>query len=103
MKKLVRAVVALTVLALGVVIVPPAQAKAPCRRCRAHHRGCVLQLSERVNRGDQIDSDAADHERGGQRSRRLHIRVVAYSFSYGPMADALLNAHDEGREGALAD
>jgi len=97
MKKLVRAVVALTVLALGVVIVPPAQAKAPAPPLSyTPPTGAFFNRPNSSSRAEQLIlmqqiMNAVDSVPAGS-----YIRFVAYSFSYGPMVSHLLDAHKRG-------
>ncbi len=89
MKKLVRAVVALTVLALGVVIVPPAQA-AYMPTPGVTFNDPTGSRGQQTVLMDQIIAAVNNVPAGSI------IRVVAYSFDYQPVADALIKAHDDG-------
>jgi phosphatidylserine/phosphatidylglycerophosphate/cardiolipin synthase-like enzyme len=97
MKKLVRVVAALAVLALGVVIAPPAQAKAPAPPLSyTPPTGAFFNRPNSSNRADQLIlmqqiMNAVDSVPAGS-----YIRFVAYSFSYGPMVGHLLDAHKRG-------
>jgi HKD family nuclease len=90
MKKLVRAVVALTVLALGVVIVPPAQAKA-----NTPPTGALFNIPNGSRTQQRAVMDPIMAAVGSVPAGSI-IRFVAYSFSWQPMADALIDAHDRG-------
>jgi phosphatidylserine/phosphatidylglycerophosphate/cardiolipin synthase-like enzyme len=93
MKKLVRVVVALAVLALGVVIVPPAQAKAPAPytpKTGALFNDPNGSLAEQQALMDPIVASVNSVPAGSI------IRFIAYSFSWDTMADALIDAHKRG-------
>ena len=96
MKKLVRAFVALTVLALGAVIVPPAQA-AYMPTAGATFNDPNGSRGQQTALMDQIIAAVNNVPAGSI------IRVVAYSFDYQPVADALIAAQETGRAGAAAD
>ena len=95
MKKLVRPLVALVVVMLGVVIVPPAQAKAPPPSSYSPQTGALFNnpdgtsaeqlalLNHITNAIDSVPENSI-------------IRIAAYSFSYQPMANALIAAHERG-------
>jgi phosphatidylserine/phosphatidylglycerophosphate/cardiolipin synthase-like enzyme len=92
MKKLVRAVVALAVLALGVVIAPPAQA-APSSytpKTGARFNDPNGTRDQQLALMDPIVNSVNSVPAGSI------IRFVAYSFSWQPMADALIAAHKRG-------
>ena len=91
MRKLFRAVVALSVLALGVVIVPPAQA-AYTPAAGATFNDPTGSRSQQTVLMDQIIAAVNNVPAGSV------IRVVAYSFDYQPMANALIKAHDRGAQ-----
>ena len=93
MKKFVRPLIALVVLALGIVIVPPAQAGSTCRHGRCHHS--IIRPDRALSRlalMDQIIAAVKNVPAGSV------IRVVAYSFDYQPMADALIAAKTRGAQ-----
>ena len=95
MKKLVRAVVALTVLALGVVIVPPAQAKAPAPLSYTPKTGALFNdpngtRDQQLTLMNQVRNAVNSVPAGS------NIRIVAYSFDYDDMAKALIAAHGRG-------
>ena len=95
MKKLVRPLVALVAVMLGVVIVPPAQAKAPPPSSYSPQTGALFNnpdgtsaeqlalLNHITNAIDSVPENSI-------------IRIAAYSFSYQPMANALIAAHQRG-------
>jgi PLD-like domain len=85
MKKLVRVVVALTVLALGVVIVPPAQAAYMPTPGVTFNDPTSTSRSQVLM--DQIIEAVNNVPKGSI------IRIVAYSFDYQDMANALIEAH----------
>jgi phosphatidylserine/phosphatidylglycerophosphate/cardiolipin synthase-like enzyme len=91
MRKLVRAVVALAVLALGAVIVPPAQA-AYMPTAGAAFNNPTGSRSQQTVLMDQIIAAVNNVPSGSV------IRVVAYSFDYQPMADALIAAKKRGAQ-----
>ena len=91
MKKLFRAVVALSLLALGVVIVPPAQA-AYMPTAGATFNDPTGPRSRQTALMDQIIAAVNNVPKGSI------IRFVAYSFDYQPMADALLAAKKRGAQ-----
>jgi phosphatidylserine/phosphatidylglycerophosphate/cardiolipin synthase-like enzyme len=91
-KKLVRVVVALAVLALGLVIVPPAQA-APSSytpKTGALFNDPNGTRDQQLALMDPIVNSVNSVPAGSI------IRFVAYSFSWQPMADALIAAHKRG-------
>ena len=91
MKKLVRVVVALAVLALGAVIVPPAQA-APS----SYTPTGALFNDPNGTRDQQLAlMDPIVNSVNSVPAGSI-IRFVAYSFSWQPMADALIAAHKRG-------
>jgi phosphatidylserine/phosphatidylglycerophosphate/cardiolipin synthase-like enzyme len=89
MKKLFRAVIALSVLALGVVIVPPAQA-AYMPTPGATFNNPLGARAQQTVLMDQI-IEAVNNVPAGS-----IIRFVAYSFDYDPMVTALSRAKDRG-------
>jgi phosphatidylserine/phosphatidylglycerophosphate/cardiolipin synthase-like enzyme len=89
MKKLVRAVVALMILALGVVVVPPAQA-AYAPTPGAAFNDPTGSRSQQTLLMDKI-MEAVDNVPAGS-----IIRFVAYSFDHQDMADALIAAKRRG-------
>jgi phosphatidylserine/phosphatidylglycerophosphate/cardiolipin synthase-like enzyme len=91
MRKLVRAVVALGVLALGAVIVPPAQA-AYMPTAGAAFNSPTGSRSQQTVLMDQIITAVNNVPSGSI------IRVVAYSFDYQPVADALIAAKKRGAQ-----
>jgi len=91
MKKLFRAVVALSLLALGVVIVPTAQA-AYMPKAGATFNDPSGSRDQQTVLMDQIIQAVNNVPKGSI------IRFVAYSFDYQPMADALLAAKKRGAE-----
>jgi phosphatidylserine/phosphatidylglycerophosphate/cardiolipin synthase-like enzyme len=91
MRKLVRAVVAIAVLALGAVIVPPAQA-AYMPTAGAAFNNPTGSRSQQTVLMDRIIAAVNNVPSGSI------IRVVAYSFDYQPMADALLAAKKRGAQ-----
>ena len=92
MRKLVRAVVALVVLALGMVIVPPAQAAYMPTAGATFNDPTGSSRTEQTALMDQI-IDAVNNVPSGS-----VIRFVAYSFDYQPMAHALLAAKKRGAQ-----
>lgn len=92
MKKLFRAVVALSLLALGVVIVPPAQAAYMPRA------GATFNDPSSPNRSDQTALMDQIIEAVNNVPKGSIIRFVAYSFDYKPMADALIAAKRNGAQ-----
>ena len=93
MRKLFRAVVALAVLSLGVVIVPAAQAAAYMPTPGATFNDPTSRTrSDQTRLMDQIIAAVNNVPKGSV------IRVVAYSFDYQPMAKALIKAHDRGAQ-----
>jgi phosphatidylserine/phosphatidylglycerophosphate/cardiolipin synthase-like enzyme len=91
MRKLFRAVVALAVLCLGVVIVPPAQA-AYTPAAGAAFNDPTGSRSEQTVLMDQIIAAVNNVPAGSI------IRVVAYSFDYKPVADAFIAAKRRGAQ-----
>src|SRR5215218_2556623 len=91
MRKLFRAVVALAVLSLGVVIVPPAQA-AYTPAAGAAFNDPTGSRGEQTVLMDQIITAVNNVPAGSV------IRVVAYSFDYKPVADALIAAKRRGAQ-----
>ena len=91
MKKLVRAVVALGVLALGAVIAPPAQA-AYMPTAGAAFNNPTGSRSQQTVLMDQIIAAVNNVPSGSI------IRIVAYSFDYQPVADALIAAKKRGAQ-----
>jgi phosphatidylserine/phosphatidylglycerophosphate/cardiolipin synthase-like enzyme len=91
MGKLVRAVVALAVLALGAVIVPPAQALYVPTAGAAFNNPSGSRSQQTVLM-DQIIAAVNNVPSGSV------IRVVAYSFDYKPVADALIAARRRGAQ-----
>ena len=91
MRKLFRAVVALVVLSLGVVIVPPAQA-AYTPAAGAAFNDPTGSRGEQTVLMDQIITAVNNVPAGSV------IRVVAYSFDYKPVADALIAAKRRGAQ-----
>jgi phosphatidylserine/phosphatidylglycerophosphate/cardiolipin synthase-like enzyme len=92
MRKLFRAVVALAVLSLGVVIVPPAQAAYMPTPGATFNDPTSRTRSDQTRLMDQIIAAVNNVPKGSV------IRVVAYSFDYQPMANALIKAHDRGAQ-----
>jgi phosphatidylserine/phosphatidylglycerophosphate/cardiolipin synthase-like enzyme len=93
MKKLVHPLVALVILALGLVIVPPAQAKATYMPAAGATFNDPTGLrSQQTALMDQI-IEATNNVPSGS-----IIRFVAYSFDYQPMVDALLAAKKRGAQ-----
>jgi phosphatidylserine/phosphatidylglycerophosphate/cardiolipin synthase-like enzyme len=91
MKKLVHPLVALVILALGMVIVPSAQAKATYTpQTGASFNDPLGSRSQQTVLMDQIIAAVNNVPKGSI------IRIVAYSFDYDPMAKALIKAHDNG-------
>jgi HKD family nuclease len=88
-KKLFRAVVALAVLSLGIIIVPPAQA-AYMPKDGVTFNDPTGQRGSPTALMDQI-IEAVDNVPKGS-----IIRIVAYSFDYEPMKLALFDAKDRG-------
>jgi hypothetical protein len=91
MNKLVRALVALAVLALGVVVVPPAKA-AYMPTAGAAFNNPTGSRSQQTVLMDQIIAAVNNVPSGSV------IRVVAYSFDYKPVADALIDAKRRGAQ-----
>jgi hypothetical protein len=91
MKKLVRPLIALVVLALGIVMVPPAQA-AYMPTAGATFNNPTGSRAQQTVLMDQIIAAVKNVPAGSV------IRVVAYSFDYQPMADALLAAKKRGAQ-----
>lgn len=91
MRKLVRAAVALAVLALGAVIVPPAQA-VYMPTAGAAFNDPTGSRSQQTVLMDRIIAAVNNVPSGSV------IRVVAYSFDYQPMADALIAAKKRGAQ-----
>jgi hypothetical protein len=89
MKKLVRPLIALVVLALGIVMVPPAQA-AYMPTAGATFNNPTGSRAQQTVLMDQIIAAVKNVPAGSV------IRVVAYSFDYQPMADALIAAKKRG-------
>jgi phosphatidylserine/phosphatidylglycerophosphate/cardiolipin synthase-like enzyme len=94
MKKLIRALVALAVLAFGVVIAPPAQAADP-PSSYTPKTGALFNdpngtRDEQLALMDPIVDSVNSVPAGSI------IRFVAYSFSWQPLADALISAHKRG-------
>lgn len=92
MKKLVRVVVALAVLALGVVIVPPAQAAPSSYTPKTG----ALFNDPNGTRDQQLALMNPIVNSVNSVPAGSIIRFVAYSFSWQPMADALIAAHKRG-------
>ena len=93
MKKLVHPLVALMILALGAFIVSPAQAKAYMPATGATFNDPTgKSRSQRTALMDQIIAAVNNVPSGSI------IRVVAYSFDYQPMADALIAAKKRGAQ-----
>ena len=90
MKKLVHPLVALVILALGLVIVPPAQAKVYMPTAGATFNNPNGSRADQTVLMDQI-IEATNNVPSGS-----IIRFVAYSFDYQPMANALLAAKKRG-------
>jgi phosphatidylserine/phosphatidylglycerophosphate/cardiolipin synthase-like enzyme len=100
MKKLVHPLVALVILALGLVIAPPAQAKAavppPPPKSYTPPADDVVFNNPAGSPADQLAvmnqvKDAVDSVPGNS-----YIRFAVYSFSWNPMASALIAAHKRG-------
>jgi phosphatidylserine/phosphatidylglycerophosphate/cardiolipin synthase-like enzyme len=91
MKKLIRALVAVLVVALGIVIVPPAQA-AYMPTAGATFNDPTGSRSQQTVLMDQIIAAVNNVPSGSV------IRFVAYSFDYQPMVDALLAAKKRGAQ-----
>jgi phosphatidylserine/phosphatidylglycerophosphate/cardiolipin synthase-like enzyme len=91
MKKLFHPLVALVVLALGIVIVPPAQA-AYMPTAGATFNDPTGSRSQQTVLMDQIIAAVNNVPSGSV------IRFVAYSFDYQPMVDALLAAKKRGAQ-----
>jgi phosphatidylserine/phosphatidylglycerophosphate/cardiolipin synthase-like enzyme len=91
MKKLIHPLVALVVIALGMVIVPPAQA-AYTPTAGATFNDPNGSRADQTALMDQIIGAVNNVPAGSI------IRIVAYSFDYDDMADALINAHDNGAQ-----
>jgi phosphatidylserine/phosphatidylglycerophosphate/cardiolipin synthase-like enzyme len=92
MRKLFRAVVALAVLSLGVVIVPPAQAAYMPTPGVTFNDPTSSSRSQQTVLMDQIIAAVNNVPAGSV------IRVVAYSFDYQPMVDALIAAKKRGAQ-----
>jgi hypothetical protein len=99
MKKLVHPLVALMILALGAFIVSPAQAKAvppaPPKSYTPPANDVVFNNpggspAEQLAVMNQV-KDSVDSVPGGS-----YIRFAVYSFSWNPMATALIAAHKRG-------
>ena len=90
MKKLVHPLVALVILALGAFIVSPAQAKVYMPATGATFNDPNGSRSQQTALMDQIIAAVNNVPAGSV------IRVVAYSFDYQPVANALIKAHDRG-------
>ena len=87
MKKLVHPLVALMILALGLVIAPPAQAAYMPTAGATFNDPTSTTRSRQTVLMDQIIAAVNNVPSGSV------IRVVAYSFDYQPMANALIDAH----------
>jgi phosphatidylserine/phosphatidylglycerophosphate/cardiolipin synthase-like enzyme len=92
MKKLVHPLVALMILALGAFIVSPAQAKVYMPATGATFNNPLGSRDQQTVLMDQI-IDAVNNVPKGS-----IIRVVAYSFDYQPVADALIAAKKRGAQ-----
>src|SRR4029434_11341918 len=92
MGKLVRAIVAIAVLALGAVIVPPAQARYMPTPGATFNDPTSTTRSRPTVLMDQIITAVNNVPSGSV------IRVVAYSFDYKPVADALIDAKRRGAQ-----
>jgi phosphatidylserine/phosphatidylglycerophosphate/cardiolipin synthase-like enzyme len=92
MKKLVHPLVALMILALGAFIVSPAQAKVYMPATGATFNNPLGPRSQQTALMDQIIGAVNNVPSGSI------IRVVAYSFDYQPVADALLAAKKRGAQ-----
>ena len=92
MKKLVHPLVALMILALGAFIVSPAQAKVYMPATGATFNDPNGSRSQQTVLMDQIIAAVNNVPSGSI------IRVVAYSFDYQPVADALLAAKKRGAQ-----
>ena len=93
MKKLVHPLVALVILALGMVIVPPAQAKATYTpQTGTAFNDPTGSRSQQTVLMDQIIAAVNNVPAGSI------IRFVAYSFDYQPMVDALIAAKKRGAQ-----
>jgi phosphatidylserine/phosphatidylglycerophosphate/cardiolipin synthase-like enzyme len=92
MKKLFRAVIALSVLALSAVFLPPAQAKAYMPTAGVTFNDPTGSRSQQTVLMDQIIAAVNNVPAGSI------IRFVAYSFDYQPMVDALLAAKKRGAQ-----
>jgi phosphatidylserine/phosphatidylglycerophosphate/cardiolipin synthase-like enzyme len=93
MKKLVHPLVALMILALGLVLAPPAQAKAYMPTAGATFNDPTSRTrTDQTRLMDQIIAAVNNVPKGSV------VRVVAYSFDYQPMANALIKAHDRGAQ-----
>jgi phosphatidylserine/phosphatidylglycerophosphate/cardiolipin synthase-like enzyme len=90
MKKLVHPLVALMILALGLVLAPPAQAAYMPTAGATFNDPTSTTRSRQTVLMDQIIAAVNNVPAGSV------IRVVAYSFDYDPMAKALIKAHDNG-------
>ncbi|HVD19569.1 MAG TPA: phospholipase D-like domain-containing protein [Propionibacteriaceae bacterium] len=100
MKKLVHPLVALIILALGMMIMPSAQAKAavppPPPKSYTPPANDVVFNNPAGSPAEQLAvmnqvKDAVDSVPGGS-----YIRFAVYSFSWNPMATALITAHKRG-------
>jgi phosphatidylserine/phosphatidylglycerophosphate/cardiolipin synthase-like enzyme len=92
MKKLVHPLVALMILALGAFIVSPAQAKVYMPATGATFNNPLGSRSQQTVLMDQIIAAVNNVPSGSV------IRVVAYSFDYQPVADALIAAKKRGAQ-----
>jgi phosphatidylserine/phosphatidylglycerophosphate/cardiolipin synthase-like enzyme len=92
MKKLVHPLVALMILALGLVLAPPAQAAYMPTAGATFNDPTSTTRSRQTVLMDQIIAAVNNVPAGSV------IRVVAYSFDYQPMADALLAAKKRGAQ-----
>ena len=92
MKKLVHPLVALMILALGAFIVSPAQAKVYMPATGATFNNPLGSRSQQTVLMDQIIAAVNNVPSGSI------IRVVAYSFDYQPVADALIAAKKRGAQ-----
>ena len=92
MKKLVHPLVALMILALGAFIVSPAQAKVYMPATGATFNDPNGSRSQQTVLMDQIIAAVNNVPSGSI------IRVVAYSFDYQPVADALIAAKKRGAQ-----
>ena len=94
MNKLVRALVALVVLALGVVIVPPAQAADP-PLSYTPKTGALFNDPNGTDDQQLALMDPIVKSVNSVPAGSI-IRFIAYSFSWQPLAEALIAAHDRG-------